>query len=119
MNDENSSGVSSDPKNPKPTQPKQRSIRWGSQYLKQATGGLQNPVSASQMGLSTKSTTVDELRTLVKKFFIPAVLLIVIIVGFLAYKKLFTGLDSKNVSNGGYNYTFRFYKSAGLVQLSD
>ena len=78
--------------------------------------------SASSLGLQDKSTNDSlNLRTLLKKLFVPGVFLIgiIIIVMFFLGRANSTALVTKTLTNGNFHYSFKFYQSAELVKLSN
>lgn len=71
-------------------------------------------MSASQLGLSTPGKTV-EWGTYIKMVLIILAVLAVLIGGFIFAKNFFFGMTTKTLSNGGYNYSFKFYRTASIV----
>lgn len=74
-------------------------------------------ISASQMGLNVPSIQI-EWRKYIKRALITIAVLVVLVGGFTFVKDFITGFDTKTVTNGGYTYSFMFYRFSHLVTVN-
>jgi hypothetical protein len=119
MDDKNKNISTSTPVSPSPQQPLNEPVVQPQPSIP-LNSDNQVPVglSASQLGLNSPINDSFGRGRFLKKAIIIIIVLIVIALGGLFFKSTLTGLGTKTLSNGGYTYTFKFYKSANLVQLS-
>lgn len=73
-------------------------------------------MSASQLGLDGSHHSINW-AGLIKKGAVTVVVLVVLAGGFLLLKNVFSSMGTKTLTNGGYTYSFVFYKSANKVAL--